>query len=125
MVDACSNLRVMVIEDEGIVAMLIEDMLNTLGHHVVDTASTIERATKLVGEAVVDLAILDVNLNGHYTYSLAETLVSRGIPFIFATGYGQAGLKSKWQEVNVLQKPFTERDLAHAIDETIGDKGAG
>lgn len=120
MADASANLRIMVIEDEGIVAMLLEDMLQGLGHQVVASASNIERATSLVGEAEVDLAILDVNLNGHHTYPLAETLSARGIPFIFATGYGNAGLKSEWRTAKVLQKPFTERDLAHVIGETIG-----
>jgi CheY-like chemotaxis protein len=123
MTDACSNLRVLVIEDEGIVAMLLEDMLADLGHEVVASASNIERATKLVGEAEIDLAILDVNLNGHHTYPLADTLAERGIPFIFATGYGNAGLKTEWREANVLQKPFTERDLATVIDETICNAG--
>lgn len=120
MTDAGSNLRIMVIEDEGIVAMLLEDMLNGLGHEVVASASNIERASALAGEVDIDLAILDVNLNGHHTYPLAETLSARGIPFIFATGYGNAGLKSEWRNAKVLQKPFTERDLARLIGETMG-----
>jgi CheY-like chemotaxis protein len=119
MAEACANLRILVIEDEGIVAMLLEDMLADLGHEVVASASNIERAKTLVDEAEVDLAIVDVNLNGHHTYPLADTLTERGIPFIFATGYGNAGLKTEWQEAKVLQKPFTERDLATVIDETI------
>lgn len=119
MAEAGSNLRVMIIEDEGIVAMLLEDMLSGLGHQVVASASNIEGATKLVADAQIDLAILDVNLNGHHTYSIAETLTSRGIPFIFATGYGNAGLKPEWRTAKVLQKPFTERDLAQLIDQTV------
>jgi CheY-like chemotaxis protein len=109
------NLRVLVIEDEGIVAMLLEDMLSELGHQVVATIGNIEQATDMVGKASIDLAILDVNLNGHHTYCLAETLTSRGIPFLFATGYGSSGLRSEWRQANVLQKPFTERELARAI----------
>jgi CheY-like chemotaxis protein len=122
--DATSNLKVMIIEDEGIVAMLLEDMLNSLGHEVVASASNIEGATKLVADAQIDLAILDVNLNGHHTYSIAETLTSRGIPFIFATGYGNAGLKSEWRAAKVLQKPFTERDLAQLIGQTVSSPKA-
>lgn len=110
-----SNLRIMVVEDEGIVLMLLEDMLSGMGHEVVASASNIEGASKLAREADVDLAILDVNLNGHPTYPLAETLTSRGIPFIFATGYGNSALKSEWRSAKILQKPFTESDLEKVI----------
>ena len=85
--------RVAIIEDEGIVAMLVEDMLVDLGYEVVATIGRMDQAAQLVSETSVDVVLLDLNLNGEHTYSLASALASRGIPFIFATGYGSAGQK--------------------------------
>ncbi|MGF1619177.1 MAG: response regulator [Rhodomicrobiaceae bacterium] len=109
------DFQVLVVEDEGMVAMLLEDMLADLGHQVVATVGNIERASELVADTGFDLAILDVNLNGRHTYPLAETLQQRGIPFVFATGYGRSGLEAKWKDTPVLQKPFTEQDLQRVI----------
>ncbi len=114
-----TNFQVLVVEDEGMVAMLLEDMLSDLGHQVVATVGSIERATELVANTSFDLAILDVNLNGHHTYPLAETLQQRGIPFVFATGYGRSGLETKWKDTPVLQKPFTEQDLQRVIQTAV------
>lgn len=114
-----SCLQVLVVEDESMVAMLIEDMLLDLGHHVVATSGNMSNASKLVSDSSADLAILDVNLNGEETYPLAASLTSRKIPFIFATGYGSSGIKTEWSGVPVLQKPFQARELAVAIDRAI------
>jgi CheY-like chemotaxis protein len=110
-----SSLQVLVVEDESMVAMMIEDMLTDLGHQVVATSGNLSNASKLVLNANADLAILDVNLNGEETYPIAASLASRKIPFIFATGYGSSGIKSEWSGVPVLQKPFQARELAEAI----------
>jgi CheY-like chemotaxis protein len=101
------------------VAMLLEDMLADLGHQVAGTAGTIERASHLIQSAEFDLAVLDVNLNGTYSYGLAELLRARSIPFIFATGYGKSGLQEKWRDRPVLQKPFTMTDLERALQEAL------
>ena len=77
--------RVLIVEDEGMVAMLLEDMLTDLGHEVVATIGQMDGAAELVAEAAIDVAVLDVNLNGEHTYSLATVLKARGVPFIFAT----------------------------------------
>jgi CheY-like chemotaxis protein len=110
-----TGLRVLVIEDEGMVAMLLVDMLTGLGHRVVGTAGRLDKAAVLVAETAIDFAILDVNLDGQHSYSIAASLKERGIPFVFATGYGGSGLRSEWKETPVLQKPFTERDLQQVI----------
>ena len=107
--------KVLIIEDEGMVATLLEDMLSDLGHEVVGIAGRMVRAAELISETSADVVILDVNLNGEQTYSLASTLASRGIPFIFATGYGSAGLKDEWRSALTLQKPFQARDLEQAM----------
>lgn len=109
--------QVLIVEDEGMVAMLLEDMLTDLGHEVVATVGEMDRAAELVAEAAIDVAVLDVNLNGEHTYSLATVLKSRGVPFIFATGYGSAGLDEEWRSAPVLQKPFQERDLKRVMRE--------
>jgi DNA-binding response OmpR family regulator len=110
------SLQILVVEDESLVAMMIEDMLTDLGHQVVATSGRMEHASKLASNANADLAILDVNLNGEETYPLAASFASRKIPFIFATGYGSSGIKSEWSDVPVLQKPFQSRELAAAIN---------
>jgi CheY-like chemotaxis protein len=112
---AMSSLHILVVEDESMVAMMIEDMLEDLGHNVVATSGRMPDASKLVAAASADLAILDVNLNGEETYPLADSLAARAIPFIFATGYGSSGIKAEWSGVPVLQKPFQSRELAVAI----------
>jgi CheY-like chemotaxis protein len=113
---ANSSLQILVVEDESMVAMMIEDMLEDLGHKVIVTSGRMPDASKLVSDASADLAILDVNLNGEETYPLADSLAARQIPFIFATGYGSSGIKDEWSGVPVLQKPFQSRELAQAIN---------
>jgi DNA-binding response OmpR family regulator len=107
--------KVLIVEDEGMVAMLLEDMLADLGHEVVAIAARMDRAAQLISEASADVVILDVNLNGEQTYPLASTLASQGIPFIFSTGYGSAGLKEEWRSAAALQKPFQARELERAM----------
>lgn len=113
---ASSSLQILVVEDESLVAMMIEDMLTDLGHKVVATSGRMPDASRLVSNASADLVILDVNLNGEETYPLANSLAAREIPFIFATGYGSSGIKAEWSDVPVLQKPFQSRELAEAIN---------
>lgn len=103
--------RILVVEDESIVAMLVEDVLTDLGAAVVGPASRVAEALGLVGAGGVDAALLDVNLAGETTTAVAEELGRRNIPFAFATGYGAAGLPPGFAGHPVLQKPFLEREL--------------
>lgn len=114
-----SGRRVLVVEDEMMVAMLIEDMLGDLGCETVGPVGRIEDALAIANEAAIDAAVLDVNLNGHETYPVAEVLARRGIPFIFATGYGAGGLADRFSAAPALQKPFQERDLARLLAEAL------
>lgn len=116
--------RVLIVEDEGMVAMLLEDMLTDLGHEVVATVGRMDRAAQLISETSADVVILDVNLNGEQTYSLASVLASRGIPFIFATGYGAAGLNEEWRSKPTLQKPYQARDLDRAMRQAFNGAAA-
>jgi CheY-like chemotaxis protein len=109
------GLRVLVVEDEGLVAMLLEDMLADLGHEVVAIAARMDRAAELVSTANVDIAILDMNLNGEHTAPLGSTLAARGVPFIFATGYGRESLPEPLRGATIIQKPFQQGTLDRAL----------
>jgi CheY-like chemotaxis protein len=98
--------RVLVVEDEALVSMLIEDFLHDIGCEVVGTAATLEDALAKSSALDLDAAILDINLNGTLSYPVAQILASRHIPFLFATGYGLAGLPVDLEHVPVLSKPF-------------------
>lgn len=106
--------RVLVVEDEMLVAMLLEEMLADLGFEVVGPAMRLERALKMAQEENFDLAILDVNLANEQSFPVARLLRERGIPFIFATGYGSRGLEKEFDGSVVLQKPFEAHQLQHA-----------
>jgi len=111
------GLRVLVVEDEMMVSMLIEDMLAELGCEVVGPASRLDEALELAKDAELDCAVLDVNLGGQPIFPLADLLRARGRPFAFATGYGDAGLRDVDRGSPVLQKPFREGDLARVLGE--------
>jgi CheY-like chemotaxis protein len=108
--------RVLVVEDELMIRMLLEGMLTDLGHTMAAEAGSIEEAMTLAKEAEFDVAVLDVNLNGKPITPVAEILVQRGLPFVFASGYGKRGVPEPYQSRPTLQKPFQLEALAQAID---------
>lgn len=108
-------LRILVVEDEMTIAMMIEDMLGELGHEVIDLAMRLPQAAEIASKADFDLAILDVNLDGRKSFPVADILLKRGIPFAFATGYGAAGIEPAYARQPVITKPFVIDDLKAAI----------
>jgi len=114
---ALAGLRVLVVEDEMMVSMLIEDMLADMGCQVVGPASRLDEAIELAKQSAIDCAVLDVNLGGQPIFPLADILREKGCPFAFATGYGDAGLRDGDRGTPVLQKPFREGDLARVLGE--------
>lgn len=112
-----TGLRVLVVEDEMMVSMLIEDMLTDLGCIVVGPAARLDEAIALTESDQIDCAVLDVNLGGQPIFPLADILRAKGAPFAFATGYGDAGLRDVDKGSPVLQKPFRETDLARILGE--------
>ena len=110
-----SGLRILVVEDEMMVSMLIEDMLTDLGCTVVGPAARLDEAIALADAETLDCAVLDVNLGGQPIFPLADILRAKGTPFAFATGYGDAGLRDVDKGTPVLQKPFRESDLARVL----------
>jgi DNA-binding response OmpR family regulator len=107
--------RALVVEDEYLVAMLIEDMLDAIGFEVAEIAQTLEAASSAAERGDFDVAVLDVNLAGEFINPVAEILERRGIPFVFATGYGRAGPHDTFMEAPSLQKPFGEDELRGAL----------
>lgn len=113
-------LRILVVEDEMMVAMLMEDMLQDLGHLPVGPAARLEAGIALASNEVLDLGILDVNLAGVKSFPIADLLAARGIPVIFATGYGRNGLDDLYPGVPVIAKPFSMTNLQRAIGTVCG-----
>lgn len=114
-----AGIRVLLVEDEGTVAMLIEEMLEDLGCTVVASVPRLALAREKAGTAQVDLAILDVNLAGERVFPVAEILRGRGVPFLFSTGYGASGLPEEFAQSPVLHKPFSENELQLKIALTL------
>jgi CheY-like chemotaxis protein len=108
--------RVLVVEDEAIVSFLIEDTLLKLGSSDVTIAGRLGAALAELDQQMPDLAVLDVNLGGEMVYPVAERLRDAGVPFVFTTGYGVAGIAPEWKTASVLQKPFAVEQLARAIE---------
>ena len=109
------RLRILIVEDEMLVAMNIEDMLRELGHEVAAGAARLEAALEAAQDTEIDAALLDVNLAGDDSFPVADLLAERGVPFLFATGYGVHGINERHRGRPVLQKPFRAADLAEAI----------
>ena len=114
-----SNRKVLVVEDEMMIAMLIEDMLDEFGCKLVGPATNVPRALELIGKESIAVAVLDLNLDGKDTYAIADALQRKSVPFIFATGYGSTGLRQEYGNRPVLQKPFQARDLEAALTEAL------
>jgi CheY-like chemotaxis protein len=110
-----SGHRILVVEDEFLIRMLLEDMLTDLGYDLVGVAGRLEEAAELAKTKDFDLAILDVNLDGHDVYPVADLITKRGLPFMFVTGYGGRGLPEQYRERPILQKPFQLDELKRML----------
>lgn len=108
--------RILIVEDEMLIAMLLEDIVSDLGHQAVGPAMRLESALLAVDRDEFDYAILDINLAGKQSFPVAERLRERGIPFVFASGYGQAGLIDTFREAPILQKPYDAEQIARMLD---------
>lgn len=110
-----ANRSVLVVEDETVISMLIEDMLAELGCREVRCAGSVAAGMAALDAKNPDFVILDVNLGGTPAFPIAERLAGAGVPFLFTTGYGAAGLPPEWAARPVLQKPFSVEALAEAL----------
>lgn len=107
--------RVLIVEDEMLVALLIEDFILQIGCEIAGMAMRLEPALDLARTIEFDVAILDINLAGKPSFPVAEMLRERGIPFVFASGYGVAGLEGSGISAPVLQKPFDVGDVRRLL----------
>jgi CheY-like chemotaxis protein len=114
------GLRILLVEDEAMVAMLMEGMLDGLGCERVEWVASVPAALDAVKRGEFDGALLDVNLSGTMVFPVAEALTSRKLPFVFVTGYGRtAEVHARFPHAAVLKKPFDSGGLALAIKKEI------
>ncbi len=111
--------RVLVVEDEYLIRMLLEDMLADLGYGVAQAVGTIGEAREHAARADFDVAILDVNLDGDEVFPVADILAKRGLPFVFVTGYGEGSLPDSYRGRPALQKPFQAEQLKATLAELL------
>ena len=109
--------RILVVEDEALVAMLVEDALADAGATVIGPAATVAEALALLEREaqVPHAAVLDLNLAGETSTPVADVLAARGVPFVVATGYGASGLPAGHADVPVLAKPYDPDDLTSTL----------
>jgi len=111
--NSLADKRILLVEDEYLVAALAEDMLDELGAVVVGPAYKMQDGIALAEREAIDAALLDVNINGERSDAIAEALTARNIPFVLATGYGER--VNKKGDPPVLDKPYSLDKLAAAL----------
>lgn len=107
--------RILIVEDESLLLMLLEELLPAMGYEVVGMIGSVDEALQRLPHLQFDAAIMDVNLGGEQSFPVADAVAERGIPVLFTTGYGSAGLPDRYREFPVLAKPFRKHDLEVAL----------
>jgi DNA-binding NarL/FixJ family response regulator len=120
-----SGRRVLIVEDQSMVAMLLEDTLAELGCEIVGMAASFDEAAEKAASLSFDVAIVDINLNGEHTTTIAERMVLERRPLVLTTGYGSANLPSSLQRIPLLQKPFALQELRRAIRQALAGNQEG
>ncbi len=110
-----TGIRVLIVEDEIIVALFMEDILAAFGYRIAGVVSRLEEAMAH-DETGYDVAVLDVHLNGKSVFDFADRLAANDKPFVFATGYGERGIPERFGARPVLQKPFAPDDLRRVLE---------
>ena len=118
-INALAGRRILAVEDESLVAMFLEDLLVEFGCTVIGPASRVHDALTLLESNFVDGAVLDINLAGERVFPVADRLAELKIPFLFATGYGEAGLPDIYRSKVVLQKPYSAQTLRKALEQCL------
>ena len=107
--------RALIVEDEPLVAELLEDMLRDAGYEVAACVGALDKALAALDTLTCDFAILDINLRGNSTEPVAAQLRARGVPFLFVSGYGNTQLSQQFLDAPLLAKPFRDEQLIRAI----------
>jgi DNA-binding response OmpR family regulator len=115
--------RILVVEDEPLVAIMLDDALEEFGFHVVGPVENLKSAVQLAGCERLDAAVLDVNIDGAISDAVADQLIARGIPFIFVSGYDRT-LGLRYSAVPMLRKPFSIEDLHLAVTDLLPKSAA-
>ena len=110
--------RVLIVEDDLMIAELAEDILSALGCVVVGPAFSLQAGLDLIDQDVsVDMALLDIRLADLSVFPVADALRAKGVPIVFATGFGETGLRPEDQGTPVLMKPYRRAELARVLSE--------
>ena len=113
--------RVLIVEDEIVVALFLEDLLAEFGYEIAGIVSHLDDA--MARPSDYDIALLDVHLNGRNVFEFADRLAACGTPFVFATGYGARGIPDRHCARPVLQKPFRPDELKRALEDVVAEEG--
>jgi CheY-like chemotaxis protein len=119
--DSLAGRRILLVEDEAIVSMILEDMLVELGCEIVGPASRLDQALDMLDSESFEAVVLDLNLNGVPTYPVADALAERGVPFLFSTGYNN--LKNGNTNLPTLHKPYGTDQLGAKLNAILGPAG--
>ena len=116
MVDGLAGCRVLIVEDESLVGLLLETIIEDMGCEPVGPAATLAEGLALAAsDTSFSAALLDINLGSEKSFPVAEALKARGVPVVFSTGYGESALPDAWRGHPTLQKPFTEAIVRDAL----------
>ena len=110
---------VLIVEDEPLIAMMLEDFLDSLGHTIAGTCESVQDALTKVDQGGFDVAIIDVHLKGEHVWPVADLLTQKGIPFIVATGGHIAPPPPEHDGAPVLNKPYTIDSIEPALDKAL------
>ena len=114
--DRSTARRILVVEDEFLVALLLEEELHALGFSIVGPFTSVATATEAARREHFDLAILDINVAGEMVFPVADALSARGVPFLFVSGYGEMNLPERHRTTPCLAKPCEQTALAREIE---------
>ena len=117
---ALRDLRILVVEDEYLIAMSLADALQNAGSVVVGPVPSVDKAIqKIESEPHIDAAVVDVNLGGVLAYAVADMLIARKIPFVFTSGYEDNALRNRYAQVKNCPKPYLFRAMEEALVEAM------
>lgn len=111
--------RILIVEDETLIAMALEDVLLDMGCTIVGRAVGVDDALASIGQQPIDLAILDVNIEGGQSYAVADALRGRGVPFVFTTGGAEDSVDGRYAGNVILRKPFVPMGVLAALRQTL------
>src|SRR5262245_29845021 len=116
--------RVLIVEDEAMISALIEMILGEAGCSNVGPVATVERALEIIEREACDAALLDIHVNGHEVYAVADVLTARGVPFVLVSGFARKQLPPRYRHCPYVAKPFTPDTVLMLLDEVIAGNGS-